>query len=80
MKHDVAPPYTAVARHAVFPEPSHDEAARFDFLANFNKYMAATLGPGNQAPFAQVDARTLGGRVSITTAAPADSPAQAPSG
>lgn len=51
MKHDVAPPYTAVARHAIFPEPDHDEAARFDFLANFNKYMATTLGPGNQRAY-----------------------------
>lgn len=48
MKQDVAPPYTAVARHAVFPEPSHDEAARFDFLANFNKYMSTTLSAGNK--------------------------------
>lgn len=44
---DVAPPYAAVARHAVFPVPSHDDAARFDFLANFNKYLSGTLGPGN---------------------------------
>ena len=56
MKHDVAPPYTAVARHAVFPEPSHDEAARFDFLANFNKYMAGTLGLGNKRAY---DTRVL---------------------
>lgn len=47
MKHDVPPPYTAVERHAVFPEPSHDEAARFDFLANLNKYLSGTLGVGN---------------------------------
>ena len=56
MKHDVAPPYTAVSRHAVFPEPAHDEAARFDFLANFNKYMAQTLGPGNKLSY---DTRVL---------------------
>ncbi len=55
-KIDVAPPYTEVARHAVFPEPSHDEAARFDFLANFNKYMATTLGPGNKRAY---DTRVL---------------------
>ncbi len=56
MKHDVAPPYTAVARHALFPEPGHDEAARFDFLANFNKFMATTLGPGNKRAY---DGRVL---------------------
>ena len=36
-KIEIPPPYTAVTRHAVFPEPRHDEAARFNFLANFNK-------------------------------------------
>ena len=44
---DVAPPYAAVARHGMFPVPSHDDAARFDFLANFNKYLSGTLGSGN---------------------------------
>lgn len=51
MKHDVAPPYAAVTRHAVFPTPSHDEAARFDFLANFNKYMSGTIGQGNRLAY-----------------------------
>lgn len=46
-REDIAPPYTAVARHGVFPTPSHDEAARFNFLANLNKYLAGALGPGN---------------------------------
>jgi ubiquinone/menaquinone biosynthesis C-methylase UbiE len=51
MKLDVPPPYTAVTRHPVFPEVAHDDAARFDFLANFNKYMAATLGAGNKRAY-----------------------------
>jgi ubiquinone/menaquinone biosynthesis C-methylase UbiE len=46
-REDVAPPYTAVSRHGVFPEPRHDEAARFNFLANFNKYLSGVLGQGN---------------------------------
>ena len=50
-KLDVAPPYTAVERHAVFPEPRHDEAARFDYLANLNMYLAGTLGPGNKLAY-----------------------------
>lgn len=50
-KPEIPPPYTAVTRHAVFPTPSHDEAARFNFLANFNKYMAAALGPGNKLAY-----------------------------
>lgn len=43
----VAPPYTEVHQHEVFPRPRHDEAARYNFLANFNRYLAQTLGPGN---------------------------------
>jgi hypothetical protein len=50
-REDVAPPYTAVARHGVFPEPKHDEAARFNFLANLNKYLSGALGPGNQLAY-----------------------------
>lgn len=50
-KIDVAPPYTAVSRHEMFPEPRHDEAARFDFLANLNKFLAGTLGPGNKLAY-----------------------------
>ncbi|MEI6419020.1 MAG: SAM-dependent methyltransferase, partial [Sphingomonadales bacterium] len=44
---DVPPPYTAVEGHGVFPRASHDEAARFDFLANFNKFLSGTIGAGN---------------------------------
>jgi len=51
MKHDVPPPYSAVSRHAVFPEPSHDEKARFNFLANFNKYLSGTIGAGNKLAY-----------------------------
>lgn len=56
MKHDVPPPYSAVTRHAVFPEPGHDEKARFNFLANFNKYLSATVGQGNKLAY---DTRVL---------------------
>jgi len=44
---DIPPPYTAVARHPMFPTPRHDEAARFNFLANLNKYLSGPLGRGN---------------------------------
>ncbi|HEV2569449.1 class I SAM-dependent methyltransferase [Sphingomonas sp.] len=56
MKHDVPPPYSAVTRHAVFPEPSHDEKARFNFLANFNKYLSGSIGQGNKLAY---DTRVL---------------------
>lgn len=51
MTQDLPPPYTAVHRHALFPEPSHDEAARFDFLAHLNRYLAGTLGRGNAVAY-----------------------------
>lgn len=56
MKQDVPPPYSAVTRHAVFPVASHDEAARFNFLTNFNKYLAGTIGAGNKIAY---DTRVL---------------------
>lgn len=51
MRQDVPPPYSAVSRHAVFPEPSHDEKARFNFLANLNKYLSGTIGAGNKLAY-----------------------------
>lgn len=56
MKQDVPPPYTAVTQHPVFPVPSHDEAARYNFLANFNRYMSGTVGAGNKLAY---DSRVL---------------------
>ena len=48
---DIPPPYSMVARHDVFPRASHDERARFNFLANLNKHVAGTLGPGNRMAY-----------------------------
>jgi SAM-dependent methyltransferase len=56
MKQDVPPPYSAVTRHSVFPAPSHDEAARFNFLTNFNRYLSGTIGAGNKIAY---DTRVL---------------------
>jgi ubiquinone/menaquinone biosynthesis C-methylase UbiE len=50
-REDIAPPYTAVTQHEIFPKPMHDEVARFNFLANFNRYMAGVLGPGNKRAY-----------------------------
>ena len=48
---DVAPPYRALTMHDVSPRPTHDEAARFDFLSNFNKFLSGALGPGNAVTY-----------------------------
>lgn len=48
---DIPPPYTAVGKHAVFPQANHDERARFNFLANLGKHVAGALGPGNKLAY-----------------------------
>ena len=48
---DIPPPYSMVGRHGVFPHASHDERARFNFLANLNKHVAGSLGPGNKRAY-----------------------------
>ncbi len=47
---EVPPPYSAVTRHGIFPDVAHDEAARFNFLANLNKALAG-LGAGNKLAY-----------------------------
>lgn len=48
---DIPPPYSMVGTHGVFPEARHDERARFNFLANLNKHVAGSLGPGNRMAY-----------------------------
>jgi ubiquinone/menaquinone biosynthesis C-methylase UbiE len=48
---DIPPPYSMIASHDVFPQATHDERARFNFLANLNKHVAGTLGPGNKLAY-----------------------------
>ena len=48
---DIPPPYSMVSRHGVFHDASHDERARFNFLANLNKHVAGSLGPGNKLAY-----------------------------
>lgn len=37
---NLPPTYDKIAQHAVFPETTHDEKARYNFLANLNKHLA----------------------------------------
>jgi ubiquinone/menaquinone biosynthesis C-methylase UbiE len=48
---DIPPPYSMVGTHGVFPKASHDERARFNFLANLGKHVAGALGPGNRLAY-----------------------------
>lgn len=56
MTMDLPPPFTALARHPMMPRTSHDEAARFNFLTHFNRYVSGTLGRGNKLAY---DTRVL---------------------
>jgi SAM-dependent methyltransferase len=39
------PDYRAVGRHAVFPDTTHDEIARLNYLAQMNRHLAARVMP-----------------------------------
>jgi SAM-dependent methyltransferase len=45
-RYDGPPDYRVVGRHGVYPEVSHDEVARFNFLAHMNRHLATQVMPG----------------------------------
>ena len=45
------PDYRVVGRHAVFPETTHDEIERINFLAQMNRHLAARVVPGVQRAY-----------------------------
>jgi ubiquinone/menaquinone biosynthesis C-methylase UbiE len=45
------PVYNRIEKHAIFPEVSHDEHARYNFLANLNKHISSVILPGNKVAF-----------------------------
>ncbi|MCX8019049.1 MAG: class I SAM-dependent methyltransferase [Chitinophagaceae bacterium] len=51
MQYQLPPVWTKLYRHAVFPEFSHDERARYNFLANLNRFISTVIAPGNQIAF-----------------------------
>lgn len=51
MAKDLPPPYTAMSRHPMMPRTSHDEAARFNFLTHFNRYLSGPIGAGNRLAY-----------------------------
>ncbi|MBU6377048.1 MAG: methyltransferase domain-containing protein [Gammaproteobacteria bacterium] len=50
---DPAPPWTDAGQHPMSPVITHDDAARFNFLANFNKYMSGVVVAGNAVAYAE---------------------------
>lgn len=51
MNSTIPPPYTALQAHPMMPKASHDEAARFNFLTLFNRYLSADIGRGNRIAY-----------------------------
>jgi SAM-dependent methyltransferase len=49
--YDGPPDYRVIGRHAVFPETSHDEIERINFLAQMNRHLAARVVPGVKSAY-----------------------------
>ncbi len=45
------PPFTDAYRHALSPDPKHDEIARFNFLGMLNQHVATRVFPGNRVAY-----------------------------
>jgi SAM-dependent methyltransferase len=45
------PDYRVVGRHAMMPQVAHDDVARFNFLANMNRFLSTQLLPGVKTAF-----------------------------
>lgn len=44
--YDGPPDYRVVGRHGMFPETTHDEIARFNFLTHMNRHLSTRVMPG----------------------------------
>jgi ubiquinone/menaquinone biosynthesis C-methylase UbiE len=51
MSKQVPPPWNVVGKHDVFPEATHDETARFNFLTNMNIHLSHDVLPGVKSAF-----------------------------
>jgi ubiquinone/menaquinone biosynthesis C-methylase UbiE len=51
MSYQLPPVWTKLQQHAVFPEFSHDERARYNFLANLNRFVSTVIAPGNKTAY-----------------------------
>jgi ubiquinone/menaquinone biosynthesis C-methylase UbiE len=49
--YQLPPVWTKLQQHAVFPEFSHDERARYNFLANLNRFVSTAIAPGNKIAY-----------------------------
>ena len=51
--YNLPPTYHKIHKHAAFPELTHDEHARYNFLANLNKHISQVVLPANKLAFEQ---------------------------
>ena len=45
--YNLPPVWNRISKHEMMPETTHDERARYNFLANLNKHLSAVISPGN---------------------------------
>jgi ubiquinone/menaquinone biosynthesis C-methylase UbiE len=51
MSYQLPPVWTKLKKHAVFPDFNHDERARYNFLANLNRFVSTVIAPGNKIAY-----------------------------
>jgi ubiquinone/menaquinone biosynthesis C-methylase UbiE len=51
MNYQLPPEYTKLRKHDVFPDFDHDERARYNYLANLNRFISTVIAPGNKIAF-----------------------------
>jgi ubiquinone/menaquinone biosynthesis C-methylase UbiE len=51
MSYQLPPVHTKLNKHEVFPTFSHDETARYNFLANLNRFISTVIAPGNKIAY-----------------------------
>lgn len=47
LAYNLPPVWNKITKHKMMPETTHDERARYNFLANLNKHLSAVVSPGN---------------------------------
>jgi ubiquinone/menaquinone biosynthesis C-methylase UbiE len=49
--YQLPPAFTKLQKHEVFPDFSHDERARYNFLSNLNRFVSTAIAPGSKIGF-----------------------------
>ncbi|MBL7979276.1 MAG: class I SAM-dependent methyltransferase [Bacteroidetes Order II. Incertae sedis bacterium] len=76
MSYQIPPVFTKLQRHEMMAEFDHDERARYNFLANLNRFISTVIAPGNkiaydnrvEPKFVQENGRTFQDRHEVQTA------------